>query len=100
MVDYDGSETIDAEEFAVVLHLLQGRSAQPPPPPPSASSSPSAPKAASCPSGLLVAFFGPDQKGLLRIKDFSAFLERLHEEVVRLEFEHYLPDVRVSFEQL
>ena len=46
--------------------------------------------------GLLVSFFGLDQKGKLSLKSFRAFLGELHDELIKLEFQHYLPDVSIQ----
>ncbi len=44
---------------------------------------------APVPSGLLVFFFGPDQKGLLKVQTFLKFLAQLHSDIAELEFMHY-----------
>ena len=94
VVDKDASGKVDAGEFAAVLRLLQDRY-QFHPRSRSHSHHPRSTEAGQGkPSGLLISFFGKDQKGLLSVKDFKTFLNDLHEEVVRLEFEHYLPDAK------
>lgn len=52
------------------------------------------------PCGLLVSFFGPDQSGKLGLKEFKAFLSALNEELLKLEFQHYMPDVRGQQQQV
>ena len=91
IVDEDGSGAVDATEFAAVLRLLQERH-QSHNPRLSQSSRSSGGQDDEKASGLLVAFFGHDQKGTLAVEAFKTFLAQLHKEVVRLEFEHYLPD--------
>lgn len=42
--------------------------------------------------GLMCSFFGPDLSGRLSLSEFALFLDNLHLQLVRLEFEHYLPN--------
>uniref|UniRef100_A0A7S2QT81 EF-hand domain-containing protein n=1 Tax=Chlamydomonas chlamydogama TaxID=225041 RepID=A0A7S2QT81_9CHLO len=83
VVDLDSNGVLDAEEFAAIIKLLQNMASV-------QAGSVGRPKLKpSSESGLLVTFFGHDQKGKLQLAEFTRFLSRLHEELVRLEFEHY-----------
>lgn len=84
VVDLDGNNVVDAEEFKSVMQLLQnmanvhasavGRSHK---------------LSIGTDSGILISFFGKQGTKKLSLSEFSTFLAQLHEELVKLEFAHY-----------
>jgi len=81
VVDADGSGTVDAEEFSMILDHLRNMANLP-----KNSLKRSGKEQAA---GLLVSFFGPDLKGHLKLPTFIDFLRKLHNDLVELEFLHY-----------
>ncbi|GIL70716.1 hypothetical protein Vretifemale_1423 [Volvox reticuliferus] len=85
VVDLDGNGYVDREEFEVVMDLLSnmanvhtsmvGRSKKL--------------TLDDTHAGLLLRFFGNDGKKKLYLSEFRDFLDKLHEELLRLEFAHY-----------
>ncbi|GIL46976.1 hypothetical protein Vafri_3832 [Volvox africanus] len=85
VVDLDGNGYVDKEEFKVVVDLLSdmanvhtsmvGRSKKL--------------SLDDTSTGLLLKFFGKDGKKHLYLSEFRNFLDKLHEELVNLEFAHY-----------
>ncbi|KAF5839580.1 hypothetical protein DUNSADRAFT_455 [Dunaliella salina] len=81
VVDADGSGTVDAEEFTVILDHLRNMA--------NLSKSSLKRSGKEQASGLLISFFGPDLKGHLKLPTFIDFLRKLHNDLVELEFLHY-----------
>ncbi|GLC44097.1 hypothetical protein PLESTB_000929600 [Pleodorina starrii] len=85
VVDLDSNGYLDKSEFMVVVELLQGMANV------HTSSVGRSKKLLldGTHAGLFVAFFGKDGSKKLYLPEFRDFLDRLHDELVRLEFRHY-----------
>eukprot|EP00798_Chlamydomonas_sp_ICE-L_P021031 gene21031-27900_t len=90
VIDKDGDGSVTVDEFRELLDMLN------------ASGDNSLQKAMlsarlqdieadNIETGLFHTFFGKDLNGRLKLRKFSTFLNDLHEELVHLEFCHYLP---------
>ncbi|KXZ48149.1 hypothetical protein GPECTOR_30g245 [Gonium pectorale] len=84
VVDLDSNGYIDVEEFKGVMDLLQAMANVH-----AAKVGRSSKLSIDTRSGMLVSFFGHDGRKKLFLPQFQAFLTKLHEELVKLEFAHY-----------
>ncbi|EFJ50876.1 hypothetical protein VOLCADRAFT_103668 [Volvox carteri f. nagariensis] len=86
VVDLDGNGQIDRDEFKSVMELL-GSMANVHTSPVGRSKKLSLSDSAN--SGLFMKFFGKDGGKKLLLPEFRDFLDKLHAELVTLEFKHY-----------
>ncbi|XP_057849679.1 calcium uptake protein, mitochondrial [Cryptomeria japonica] len=88
MLDLDHDGKIDREEFRKVMNLMRTKHRQ------------GAAHRDGCRTGfkvvesvenggLLKFFFGKDGSSRLQLEEFKKFIRDLHDEIIRLEFEHY-----------
>lgn len=90
MLDTDDSGCIDKAEFEAVAEVLKKRSNKAAGAGSGRSGFDGASKVNE--AGLMVHFFGTDGEKQLDLATFNAFLRGLHQEIDRLEFNHYDPD--------
>jgi Ca2+-binding EF-hand superfamily protein len=89
MLDADDSDTIDKEEFEALTAVLKQRSRK--------TAGAGAGRTglhvdtSEDDTGLMLHFFGENGQKKLDLAAFNAFLEGLHAEIDRLEFQHYDP---------
>ncbi|KAJ9523981.1 hypothetical protein QJQ45_022371, partial [Haematococcus lacustris] len=88
VVDLDGSGSIDAQEFEVIMNQLMGVM-QVTPADKHALGRMQRLDTKGGPSGLLLKFFGPELQGKLSLGQLAQFLKQLHDDLVSLEFGHY-----------
>eukprot|EP00696_Hemimastix_kukwesjijk_P011864 gnl/Hemi2/24880_TR8366_c0_g1_i1.p1 gnl/Hemi2/24880_TR8366_c0_g1~~gnl/Hemi2/24880_TR8366_c0_g1_i1.p1 ORF type:complete len:394 (-),score=68.50 gnl/Hemi2/24880_TR8366_c0_g1_i1:180-1361(-) len=81
MMDTDGNGTLDQSEFLKVMSFVQSQS--------SVAKKTRSKHAGGAASSFLAHFFGADGKGSMTFNAFSTFLNQLHSDVRRLEFDLY-----------
>ncbi|GAX83915.1 hypothetical protein CEUSTIGMA_g11339.t1 [Chlamydomonas eustigma] len=100
IVDEDSSGAIDIDEFNVIMRLMNKRAHMHSNQKGSIFGRSKLIKAEYSgkdleevsAGSLLVSFFGEDGKGKMLLKTFKSFLGKLHDELIKLEFQHYMPD--------
>jgi Ca2+-binding EF-hand superfamily protein len=102
IVDEDGSGAIDIDEFNVIMRLMTKRAHMHSNQKGSIFGRSKLIKTEGGSGGkvseevsagsLLVSFFGKDGKGKMSLRTFKSFLGELHDELIKLEFRHYMPD--------